>query len=107
MHTCPHCSQRTAAFDEFDTLDQADEAIPPLPPGNASPPASPLEHAQRMLQRAIRGREVNEQRLRRAAQRNQWPQASQHAGRAIAAERAVTRWNMILQRLQNSRGPYR
>jgi hypothetical protein len=83
-----------------------DSALPPLPPGGPAP--TPREHARRMLARAVRAREVNEQGLRRAARRNRWPEAERHAGRAMAAERAVLRWQAAVQRLPYSNGsPYR
>lgn len=97
-------------FDDLDELgsdidDGSDRALPPLPPGGAAPDA--VTHARRMLARALRGRDASEQRLGRAARRDQWELASRHAARSIAAERAVVRWQAALARLQGARGPYR
>lgn len=83
-----------------------DSALPPLPPGGPAPNA--LERARRMLARAERGRAINEQRLRRAARRDRWAQAERYARGALAAERAVLRWQAAVQRLLYSNGsPYR
>jgi hypothetical protein len=96
------------AYDAFDPYDEDyDAAIPPLPPSRP-PPASALEHARRMLDRALRGQAVNEARMRRAGGGGQdWGRASDLAGRALAAQRAAARWAQELQRLTSSQGPYR
>jgi hypothetical protein len=94
-----------ALDDAGECSDGADCALPPLPPGGMAPNA--VEHARRMLERAVRGRAVNEQRLSRAARRDQWDIASRHAARSIAAERAIVRWRAAIERLRNAQGPYR
>jgi hypothetical protein len=91
-------------FDAYD--EDEDAAIPPLP-SSRPPPANALEHARRMLDRALRGQAINEARMRQAGGGHNWSRASDLAGRAVAAERAAARWAQELQRLATSRGPYR
>jgi hypothetical protein len=71
------------------------------------PPQTPEERAQRMLERARSGLQVNQQQYEKARRRQRWDRVADSLGRIERAEQAIRHWQQELVRIRSSRGPYR